>query len=279
MPSYSSGKHAKAISDRSGMEFQYKEMVREWNGSFVHISEFEPKQPQLDPKPIGTEGVALRNIRPARTEPPVAIALPKDPFSITNGSPTLTVSLLNHNLKVGDEVLFFNGASNDPIQSFNLSTNVFPLFQVLGANLSATATTVTFDGNNLCANAGFFFIQSSTTPAADDPNYVPVIQREVIQYTGKSGGQNLTGLTRGTNAKFEGQSTPSTTATAHSSGVNVFPSLKIQTITTRTENTGAMPATKTVNTGFTVTLPYNAVGTITGGGENAFVSPMFRGIR
>ena len=73
--------------------------------------------------------------------------------------------------------------------------------------------------------------------------------------------------------------TPSTTATAHSSGVNVFPSLKIQTITTRTENTGAMPATKTVNTGFTVTLPYNAVGTITGGGENAFVSPMFRGIK
>ena len=113
MPSYSSGKHAKAISDRSGMEFPYKEMVREWNGSFVHVSEFEPKQPQLDPKPIGTEGVALRNIRPARTEPPVAIALPKDPFSITNGSPTLTVSLLNHNLKVGDEVLFFNGASND----------------------------------------------------------------------------------------------------------------------------------------------------------------------
>ena len=39
------------------------------------------------------------------------------------------------------------------------------------------------------------------------------------------------------------------------------------------------PATKTVNTGFTVTLPYNAVGTITGGGENAFVSPMFRGIK
>ena len=68
MPSYSSGKNSKAISDRSGMEFPYKEMVREWNGSFVHVSEFEPKQPQLDPKPIGTEGVALRNIRPDRIE-------------------------------------------------------------------------------------------------------------------------------------------------------------------------------------------------------------------
>ena len=226
-----------------------------------------------------TEGVALRNIRPARTEPPVAIALPKDPFSITNGSPTLTVSLLNHNLQIGDEVLFFNGASKDAVESFNLGTNLFPLFQILGANLSATDATVTLDGNTNFANTGFFFIQSATTPAAGDSNYVPVIQREVIQYTGKSGGQNLTGLTRGTNAQFAGKSTPSTTATAHSSGVTVFPSLKIETITTRTENTGAMPATKTVNTGFTVTLPYNAVGTITGGGENAFVSPMFRGIR
>ncbi len=53
---------------------------------------------------------------------------------------------------------------------------------------------------------------------------------------------------------------------------------QIQSVTTRTQNTGAMPATKTVNTGFTVTLPYNAVGNITGGGENIYVSPMIRGI-
>ena len=39
-----------------------------------------------------------------------------------------------------------------------------------------------------------------------------------------------------------------------------------------------MPTTKIVNTGFTVTLPYNAVGNITGGGENIYVSPMIRGI-
>ena len=35
------GKHSKAISDRSGMEFPYLEMVREWNGFLVHRSEFE----------------------------------------------------------------------------------------------------------------------------------------------------------------------------------------------------------------------------------------------
>ena len=42
MSKYAVGKHAKAISDRSGMEFPYKEMVREWNGSFVHYTEYEP---------------------------------------------------------------------------------------------------------------------------------------------------------------------------------------------------------------------------------------------
>ena len=45
---FSGGQYARAISDRSGLEFPYQEMVFEWNGSFVHNSEFEPKQPQLD---------------------------------------------------------------------------------------------------------------------------------------------------------------------------------------------------------------------------------------
>ena len=37
---YARGKYAKFISDRSGMEYPYKEMVVEWNGSRVHTSEF-----------------------------------------------------------------------------------------------------------------------------------------------------------------------------------------------------------------------------------------------
>ena len=35
MAKYATGKYAKAMSDRSGMEFPYREMVREWNGSLV----------------------------------------------------------------------------------------------------------------------------------------------------------------------------------------------------------------------------------------------------
>ena len=276
MARYATGKYAKAISDRSGMEFPYKEMVREWNGAFVHFTEFEPKQPQLEPKPNGADGVSLLNTRTDRTEPPTAVALPKDPFTVTNGSATLTVSLLNHNLKVGDFVLFFDGASNSPIQSFNLGSNLFPLFAITTA-MAAADTSAVLDSNTNFPASGFYFIQSPTEPVATNPNNVPVIQREVIQYTGKSGGLTITGLSRGTNAPFRGITNESTTATAHIAS-SVFPGLEIQSVTTRTENTGAMPATKTVNTGFTVTLPYNAVGNITSGGQNAFVSPMFRGV-
>jgi len=276
MSRYATGKYAKAISDRSGMEFPYREMVREWNGAFVHFTEFEPKQPQLEPKPNGADGVALLNTRTDRNEPPTAVLLPKDPFTVTNGSATLTVSLLNHTLEVGDFVLFYNPASNDPTQSFNLGSNLFPIFAISDA-ITASATTAVFDSNTNFPATGFYFIQSATSPSSTNPEYVPVIQREVIQYTGKSGGQTLTGLSRGTNAPFRGQTPESTTATAHAIS-NVFPGLEIQSVTTRTENTGAMPATKVVNTGFTVTLPYNAVGNITGGGENIYVSPMIRGI-
>ena len=66
MAKYATGKHAKAISDRSGLEFPYREMVRECNGSFVHVSEFEPKQPQLEPKPFVADPQGLEQARPQR---------------------------------------------------------------------------------------------------------------------------------------------------------------------------------------------------------------------
>ena len=65
---FARGKYAKAISDRSGMEFPYSEMLKEWNGMFVHKSEYESKQPQLDPRPHGADPQALENVRTDRTE-------------------------------------------------------------------------------------------------------------------------------------------------------------------------------------------------------------------
>jgi len=72
--SFASGKRSKAISDRSGMEFPYREMVREWNGSLVHISEFEPKHPQLDPPYHKADAIALRNPRVMKFQQPTDIS-------------------------------------------------------------------------------------------------------------------------------------------------------------------------------------------------------------
>lgn len=60
---FSGGEYARAISDRSGLEFPYSEMVFEWNGSFVHVSEYEPKQPQLD-LTYFTDAESLQDARP-----------------------------------------------------------------------------------------------------------------------------------------------------------------------------------------------------------------------
>ena len=102
------GKHAKFISDRSGLEFPYSEMVIEWNGSRVHISEFEKKHPQLEPKRFMAEPQGLRNARPDRVEPAVARLLGANPFSITSGSTTITVTEVNHGRSTADVVRFRN---------------------------------------------------------------------------------------------------------------------------------------------------------------------------
>ena len=96
MANLSRGKHAKFISDRSGMEFPYKEMVKEWNGSRVHVSEFEAKHPQLEPKTHVGDPQGLQDARPARTEPATQNLLPGNPFSLTSGSGTVTVLSLIH---------------------------------------------------------------------------------------------------------------------------------------------------------------------------------------
>ena len=102
------GKYSKFISDRSGMEFPYKEMVIEWNGARVHTSEYEKKHPQLEPKRFVAEPQGLRNARPARVEPAVARLLGPNPFSITSGSTTITVTDINHGRSTGDTVVFRN---------------------------------------------------------------------------------------------------------------------------------------------------------------------------
>ena len=121
---FAKGKHSKAISDRSGLEFPYVEMVKEWNGMLVHTSEYESKQPQLDPKPKGSDPQGLLNARPARTETAVPRLLPLNPFTITNASQIVKVNEPNHGRSTSDRVRFRNsqGVSNITPAIINLNT-------------------------------------------------------------------------------------------------------------------------------------------------------------
>jgi hypothetical protein len=147
MAKYATGKYAKAISDRSGMEFPYREMVREWNGSFVHYTEFEPKQPQLEPKPQSPDGVALLNVRTDRTEPSTTVRLPNNPFETYQaGSAIINVFAPGHGLT--DSTTYrFRGA---PTTSPGTGTSTNPVF--------AYASIPNFDGisgSNIEKAAGY----------------------------------------------------------------------------------------------------------------------------
>jgi hypothetical protein len=108
MSNFSKGKYAQFISDRSGMAFPYSEMVREWNGSRVHISEFEPKQPQLEPKPHAADPQGLPMAHPDRIEPATPNLLPSNPLSLTSSSSTVTVTEPSHGRSTSDIVVFRN---------------------------------------------------------------------------------------------------------------------------------------------------------------------------
>ena len=104
---FAKGKYAKAISDRSGMEFPYNEMIKEWNGSFVHKSEYESRHPQDEAKHYSVEGHGLRHARPARTENTVANMLGPNPFeTISAGSGIINVFEKSHGRSTSDTVRF-----------------------------------------------------------------------------------------------------------------------------------------------------------------------------
>jgi len=103
---YATGRYAYAISDRSGLRFPYLEMVREWNGSLVHYSEYEAKQPQLSPPWVGGDAQALLNPRVQRASTAALILLGDNPFTtvISGGVTFVNVYSLDHQRKTGDVV-------------------------------------------------------------------------------------------------------------------------------------------------------------------------------
>jgi hypothetical protein len=162
MSNLSKGKYAQFISDRSGMAFPYKEMVKEWNGSRVHVSEFEPKQPQLEPKPYTADPQGLQNARPDRTEPAVLILLNPDPFQtiIYSGTTYVNVYSPNHDRSTGNTVRF-RGPSNatgySDVPSFN---NVEDISNASG--FSITVGKIDASGNVDDTTNYYYFTSTDT---------------------------------------------------------------------------------------------------------------------
>ncbi len=75
MGKFASGRFALRISDRDGMAYPYNEMVQEWNGLWVHYSEFEPKAPQINPKNHPVDFEALEHARPQVANSTVFVGL------------------------------------------------------------------------------------------------------------------------------------------------------------------------------------------------------------
>ena len=92
MAKYANGNRSLAISDRSGQAFPYTEMVTEWNGSFVHISEYEPKHPQIRRKKVTADAIALQKVRPQRFQQPRTVALNDATLADSGG---ITVGVAN----------------------------------------------------------------------------------------------------------------------------------------------------------------------------------------
>ena len=182
---FAKGKRSMAISDRSGMAFPYREMVKEWNGFLVHYSEYEPKQPQLDPRFHGGDPQALRNARPQPASVDSLIMLSTNPFETIKygGSTFVNVYSIDHQRSTGNVVRFRGppvvtgagpgGADEADATNLQQFANV-PTFDNISDNSAGAGFTITIGKKNsdgsvttapgtLTSPENYFFFTSSGT--------------------------------------------------------------------------------------------------------------------
>ena len=252
MSSFSQGKFALAISDRSGMAFPYNEMVKEWNGALVHISEYEPKQPQLQPKPTNADPQALQRARPARTEFATEDFLPNNPFQLSSTYlvPTqtaLSVNAANSDLVNGDHVRFRNVKTPllEADGSVYYKVVELELATTLTNAINATDTLITLDDmptvttlGNTWPASGFMIIEKVNSETG-------MFENEVIEYTGGRRTDNIFQVvSRGTSAPYRGVSPEKTTASSHPIGAKVFGSRPVTMVQTTSVNDANTTVTK-----------------------------------
>jgi len=246
MSSFSQGRFALAISDRSGMAFPYNEMVREWNGALVHNSEYEPKQPQLQPKPTNADPQALQRARPARTEFPTEDFLPDNAFQLNPAPPVLVptqtalrISAPNSGLVNGDHVRFRN--IKTPLiradGSIYYTVVELELETTLTTAISATDNTITLDDMTGLATLGNIWPASGFMIIEKINSVTKMFENEVIEYTGGRTTDNIFNVVaRGTSAPYRGVSPEKTTASSHPIGAKVYGSRPVTMIQTTSVN-------------------------------------------
>ncbi len=262
MAAFSSGKHALMISDRSGVAFPYREMVQEWTGMWVHTSEYEPKQPQLEPKPIVGDPQGLPHIRPSRKAFATAVVLDNNPFTTTASNASVTVKCKNQPWSTNDYIRF----TNVERAVGGVAKSTLELTTTLNGAISSSATSLVLADSSQFVAPGYICIELFDSDGND--------VSETIYYTTNTTASNtLSGLTRGTAAPINGATPESTTAAAHSSGAKVYGSYKITKQTT-TETIASPPGSVTVSNSFTFSLKNNASSAETGGGFFCFGGPV-----
>ena len=260
MAAYAQGRYALAISDRSGMAFPYNEMVREWNGAFVHFSEFEPKQPQLDPTPISADPQGLERARPSRVALPTPAVLNLNPIA-TNGTTTVTITQDRHKRKTGDFVRLYD--VKEPVGGLSIAE--LELATTLKTAINATDTTIVLNDSTKFPSSGYICIISSDSTTNLDTT-------ETIKYTANNTGTGtLTGVTRGSSSPSYGAIPVATTAAAHAVGDKVFGSREITIVEESFINDAN--STETFSNKFTFVVN-STPSTQTGGGYFVFGGPV-----
>ena len=196
MGKYASGKRSLAISDRSGMAFPYSEMVREWNGFLVHTSEYEPKQPQLEPKPVGSDPQALYNPRPQPASKASLILLTNNPFTsvIYSGTTYVNVFSENHQRAAGSIVRFRGppvvtspgpgGDNPDDLKNLQAFATI-PTFDNVSDLNSATGFTINLGQID---SSGTVTGATTSDPITDPINYFYIQSSSSATTGGVSGG-------------------------------------------------------------------------------------------
>jgi len=165
MPKWATGKRSQSISDRSGMAFPYTEMVKEWNGSLVHYSEFEPKHPQIRRKYNVSDAIALQNSRNQKFQQPTQEFTDDQTISDSGG---ITVGVAN--LSLPGDFAFIN-------QGTSVMTPADPSLQNRRRQLNLQINNITVN-----ADAGVGFVITVANPGSGNKYYVDGAQQSTLNF-------------------------------------------------------------------------------------------------